>query len=505
MLIISAFLIIFLIYLIIRLRQRWIVFGLRDKIGLKGPPAHWFFGSLLDILERQKKNGGLDDSNMWHLELHKKYGDKFGIYFGTNFFINLSDEEDIKEVYIKQFRNFSDRSLAPFFDAGNLSQSMMCLTYENGWKSARNSVLPVFSSGKMKQLFPTIEKKVALMLEILETKVGTKFDIYEDFQALTLDVMAAAAFAVECDCQRNRDDLFYKETREYMRELHFRDTPLIAYTFLLPELQFLWKTIYRFSKTYACEFPIMKALTEVYDRRKAGEASESVDILKMMIDNEGKFKGFGKREILQNSFGFLLAGFETTSISLTYCAYLLSRDLEVQQKLYDEIILTRDSVGLNYDTIHEMKYLDAVYRETLRMYPPVIHLLTRTTLNDTYVRGQLIPKGAIVSIVPHSVHHNEKNWPNSFKFDPERFIDSKEANINSLKWIPFGVGPRNCTGYRFAEMEFKTALARIIEKFEMKFPVDGTDVAPDCNGVIMRPRDPMNIDLKVRDDYVLVK
>ncbi|UMM21780.1 hypothetical protein L5515_003313 [Caenorhabditis briggsae] len=199
-----------------------------------------------------------------------------------------------------------------------------------------------------------------------------------------------------------------------------------------------------------------------------------------------------KKEVIENCFAFLLAGYETTSTAMTYCSYLLAKYPEIQKKLWQEIKLVKNEGTLDYDSIHSMKYLDAVYKETLRYYPPVIHFISRTCLSDITIRGQFYPKGCSVTVQGNTIHRSESNWDHPDIFDPDRFLaENTEATEKStnLKWIPFGVGPRFCVGMRFAEMEFKMTIAKLIDKFELRIPMGEMDLIPDCNGVIMRPKD----------------
>uniref|UniRef100_A0A8R1EW46 Cytochrome P450 n=1 Tax=Caenorhabditis japonica TaxID=281687 RepID=A0A8R1EW46_CAEJA len=127
--------------------------------------------------------------------------------------------------------------------------------------------------------------------------------------------------------------------------------------------------------------------------------------------------------------------------------------------------------------------------------PPVGVFVSRVCLNDCEIRGQFYPKGANVTVLPYTVHRNEENWHRASEFIPERFLDWNDKG--SLKWIPFGVGPRFCVGMRFAEMEFKTTIAKLVDKFEMDMTGE-PDIVPDCNGVIMRPKDPVRVNLRKR-------
>lgn len=132
---------------------------------------------------------------------------------------------------------------------------------------------------------------------------------------------------------------------------------------------------------------------------------------------------------------------------------------------------------------------------------PFFSFITRTCLADIVIRGQLIPKDAMVTVLSYTVQRNPTNWPNPSEFRPERFLDSEEDSEDpsrSLKWIPFGVGPRFCVGMRFAEMEFKTTIAKLVERFEIGIGEDEGELICDCNGVVMRPKDPVRLVLKKR-------
>uniref|UniRef100_A0A1I7T7C8 Cytochrome P450 n=1 Tax=Caenorhabditis tropicalis TaxID=1561998 RepID=A0A1I7T7C8_9PELO len=186
---------------------------------------------------------------------------------------------------------------------------------------------------------------------------------------------------------------------------------------------------------------------------------------------------------------------------MTYCSYLISKYPDVQKKLFEEIEEVKRRRGLNYDSIHQMKYLDAVYKETLRYYPPVIHFINRACLSDITIRDQFYPKGSVVTCLSHTIHRSESNWEEAEVFNPDRFMNEngeEKMSKDGLKWIPFGVGPRYCVGMRFAEMEFKTTIAKLVDTFELSIPEGEPDLIPDCNGVIMRPKDPVRLNLKLR-------
>ena len=172
--------------------------------------------------------------------------------------------------------------------------------------------------------------------------------------------------------------------------------------------------------------------------------------------------------ILANGFVFLIAGYETTANLLSHLTYLLAINPECQQTLLGEIEQHIDQHGnLDYEAIVQLPYLDACISETLRLYNPA-QLTTREASED-YKWGDTgitIPKGMIISIPIHAIHHSPKFYPNPHRFDPNRFMPENRSNLIPYTYLPFGAGPRNCVGMRFALMEAKTAIARLITKYK---------------------------------------
>ncbi|CAA91272.1 Cytochrome P450 [Caenorhabditis elegans] len=478
--------------------RRHAIFKLRSSIGIPGPPVHWLWGNL-NIIKDRVSRLGYNDTTQWHPTLHTKYGPIFGLYCGTQLHITVSEEEDIKEIFIQNFSNFSDRMTPDIFGMNQLNQSLLQNTYATGWKHTRSAIAPIFSTGKMKAMHETLVSKIDIFLEVLKEKSssGQKWDIFENFQSLSLDIIGKCAFAIDSNCQRDRTDLFYVQARKFVGAVDLKKSWILPVSLILPELSWLWRFLYKFSDLSAAELPLVKGLVDLYDRRRAGEGgNDSTDLLNLLIRREtiGKMT---QREVIENCFAFLIAGYETTSTAMMFSAYLLAEYPIVQQKLYEEIKKTKENAGLNYDSIHNMKYLDCVYKESLRFYPPTTHFTNRVCLNDMTIRGQIYPEDSTLKVQPYTIHRNPANWESPDEFQPERF-ENWEEKSSSLKWIPFGVGPRYCVGMRFAEMEFKTTIAKLLDTFELSLVPGDPPMIPETNGVIFRPRSPVRLNLKLR-------
>ena len=200
-------------------------------------------------------------------------------------------------------------------------------------------------------------------------------------------------------------------------------------------------------------------------------------------------------EIKDNALAFVLGGYETTQIILSKISYLLACHPSVQDKLCDEVDqicldkniddTTNNGIpsmvngnDISWEDLAEMKYLDAVFNESLRLMPPAPRIERRVP-EDTYLTGTkygdiFLPKDSFVCVSTH-IHHDPDYWSEPDKFLPERFLPENKTDHHPYAHFPFALGPRNCIGYRFALMEIKQCLFNVLKKY--KFQVsDGTKV-----------------------------
>ena len=195
--------------------------------------------------------------------------------------------------------------------------------------------------------------------------------------------------------------------------------------------------------------------------------------LNIRLDN----KKLTETELLAQSVVVLLAGYETTATSLSFCTYELALNQDCQQKLYEEVMSTIDSKGeISYESLMRMPYLDAVLSEALRLHSPVTRM-SRVAVEDYKLgdTGVTIYKGQQIDIPIYAIHHDPDYYPNPYQFNPERFMPENRHNITPYTYLPFGAGPRNCIGMRFALLEAKLCLSHIIRKYRF-FPTVNTDV-----------------------------
>jgi cytochrome P450 family 3 subfamily A len=161
---------------------------------------------------------------------------------------------------------------------------------------------------------------------------------------------------------------------------------------------------------------------------------------------------------------FFVAGFDTTGSTLAHVFYYLAKYQDSQQKLYEEISSIDKYTN---ESLTELKYLNAIILETLRLSPPIMRI-ERVSVED-YILGDTgirIPAGSVVTFCPYSLHRDHRFFEDPDQFRPERFIG--EQKHNSHAFIPFGGGPRNCLGMRFAMIQMRICLAKLCKRFRFK-------------------------------------
>ena len=166
----------------------------------------------------------------------------------------------------------------------------------------------------------------------------------------------------------------------------------------------------------------------------------------------------------------MLAGYETTSTALSYIAYVLATHPNEQHKLQEDIDTHFDAETEHdmpsYDAVSQMDYLDMFIRETLRMYPIAPVAINRQSTEDFHIKGfGTIPAGTCIGVDMYRLHFDPELWGpvDPHTFYPERFATKRHP----MAWIPFGAGPRNCVGMRFALIELKMVLARLLKTYSV--------------------------------------
>lgn len=313
------------------------------------------------------------------------------------------------------------------------------------------------------------------------------FRVKETFTRYATDVIATSAFGVKVNSIKDRDNEFYTNARTAIQEIG-KPLWVLKIVFMMN----FSKLMRTFGATF---FPkstdkfFKKLIKETIELRKKNNVVRP-DMLQLLINamtNNEKEKNVSLDDIVGQAFIFFLAGFETSSSFMSFLILELAAHPEVQEKLYQEISekFNDESVEIRYENLTELKYLDMVMNETLRLHPPAgltnrrctksIYLPKPMMQDDSnFCERCLVEEGTIVIIPIFGLHRDPLYYPDPEKFDPERFNDDNKGDIKPYTFLPFGQGPRQCIGNRFALMESKIILIHMIQRFVFKFSKETT-------------------------------
>ncbi|KAJ8916091.1 hypothetical protein NQ315_004457 [Exocentrus adspersus] len=186
-------------------------------------------------------------------------------------------------------------------------------------------------------------------------------------------------------------------------------------------------------------------------------------------------KDLSEIDVVAQAMIFFLAGFDSVSTLMCFTTYELAANPDIQDRLRQEVMTTLDECGgkITYEGLLKMKYLDMVVSEVLRKWPSTLATdrlcLKPYTINPALPDEQPLhlEEGSILMIPIYGMHHDQEYFPNPDRFDPDRFNDENKDNIKPYTYFPFGLGPRNCIGSRFALLENKVLMFYILMYFEI--------------------------------------
>ncbi|EEC12207.1 cytochrome P450, putative [Ixodes scapularis] len=170
-----------------------------------------------------------------------------------------------------------------------------------------------------------------------------------------------------------------------------------------------------------------------------------------------------------NAANMLQAGFETVSLTLSFCFFRVAKHQEIQENVREEVISVLAKHGaLNYEAISELQYTSQVLNETLRVHGPVTAFTSRMTNQDYKYQDVLLRRGFSVIACSHLVHKDPNLWPEPDKFDPERFSPEQSSSRDPLCFQGYGMGPRICVGSKLAQLEMALVLAKVLLHFRLE-------------------------------------
>ncbi|MEM8851294.1 MAG: cytochrome P450 [Pseudomonadota bacterium] len=324
------------------------------------------------------------------------------------------------------------------------------------WKRQRRIIDPAFGKGRLRDTFPA-------MLDAAAGAVARLDEGAHEIEAIcshaAADVIFRTLFSVPIE-----DALAARVFNEF--RAYQRTQPLMNPAAFVPLPR--WVPRMHRRKTMRAAGVIRAAIAALVDRRaaeiEAGAAPDDLATKIMTYADPETGHLFSPQEMVDQVAIFFLAGHETSASALAWALYLLATHPEAQERVAAEA--KRDWEKFDFSDLSKLAFTRDVFRETLRLYPPVPMMVRETTRAETF-RERQAPVGAQCVLSPWHLHRHERMWDDPDAFLPARWNTTSGAESARKAYMPFSAGPRVCTGAGFAMAEGVLLLARIVGAFEV--------------------------------------
>lgn len=430
------------------------------------PPGHPLLGHTLPFLR---------DPLRFCEQAADRYGDVVRLRLGTLSDYLLRHPDHIDYVLRTHPENYwKDRItklLHPVVGNGLLTSE------GDFWRRQRKLVQPGFSRDRIDDYARTMVESTQRTLAGWEP--GRPITVQDETSRLTLAIVSRCLFEsdVEDAAETVGDAL-----------------EVIMNRFLIPTKWIPLSDYLPFPSTFRYWSAIRRLDDVIYGmirRRRVSDARG--DLLGRLIaeqDDDGR--GMTDRQLRDEVVTLFLAGHETTALALTYTLHLLARHPEVEARVLDELdgVLGPGEGSLTAADVPRLAYLEAVVRESMRLYPPAWSI-GREALEDDEVGGFHAPRRTQFTIAIWLVHRDPRWFDDPSAFRPERWENDLIRRLPRCAYMPFGGGPRICIGNHFAMMEMVLVLGTILAKYRLE-RVDEEPIAV-VPTITMRPRDPVRM------------
>ena len=414
-------------------------------------------------------------------------------------FIELYDPELIQEFYNKQTK-FMIKDPRIFGALHQMAKEGLVFIEGEKWKSQRKLVSSVFHFDYMNRFIPTISQIAQEWIqENCNNNQTSAVDLHQNMKKYTSRIVWRMFFGEEGFSNKEEADqilqVAIKNTSDSMEVCFSPFNLFIGPIFFKLGLRSCDRQFQR--ETRVIENFFRKKL-EFYKARLEQERASNIrsdrpkNLIELLLQDSHKATETGERlsddEIMAQIFTFFVAGTDTTSNLLIMAHYFLAQYPEVQNKLREEI--NKYNGEITYEVLSKMEYLNAVIKETLRIYGPADGLFPRVTTQDIMLGDVPIKKGNVVGVAIRVLHGNPKFFSNPEEFRPERWIEKSDIGTKDpFMFIPFSSGGRRCIGEQLAHTEAKILLIELVRRFRIDIQKPYT--LRMTFGLVYQSQDPM--------------
>jgi len=333
------------------------------------------------------------------------------------------------------------------------------------WSQQRSVMAPAFGGRQVEAYANTTGERIESRAEEWAAAGRHTTDLHREMTSLTVRV--ASEILLGEDVGADRAEQFHEWMRVAGEEFEF------GLETVLPE----WVPTPTSSAFEEAAAGIRELSEELIERRRrslaAGERTDASDMLTTLLRAEGNPEvEFPENQIRDEVATFLIAGHETTALSLTYTLALLSWNPEARDRVREEARAVLGDGPPTHADVAELEYTGRAYREALRLYPPAWAVFRRAE-GDVPLGEYVIEDGSAVIMPLWTVHRDARHFEAPEAFDPDRWARRDPNAVEAYR--PFSTGPHACVGRGFALAGATLVLARLVSEFDVEVPEDALE------------------------------
>ncbi|CAG2105097.1 unnamed protein product [Medioppia subpectinata] len=431
-------------------------------------------------------------------ECHRKHGKVVGFYEGLRPCLSVTDPNLIRKVLVTDFHKFANHRELPA-ESEPIGKGVFFTPYPQ-WKRIRALHSTAFTTGRLKAMLPIMSDTFDRLVTLLDPKARDSqvVDFRTVYDSFTFDVITRAVAGADTNAlgYPGHNPLLKAIQLIFQADLGLNQIlvffmPFLRRFFVLPFFDGNAMRVIGDTVNHVIKDRVARDVQVPDLLQHSVNASVWADRYRNPpVDANKAFDKLTEVEVLGMSMSMLGAGYETTASQLCYITRILALKPWYQTKLVHEIhntLYTTDTneLSMDYEKLQKMPFLDAFIKEVMRVNCSVTRV-DRIVTNDTYLEGIYLPKDTPIIIPIWALHIDPDHFPEPMEFKPERFLPDNIDTIKPYTYLPFATGPRNCIGYRFAVLELKYTLVKLLCRASAGHSIDESsrrELPADCEPI----------------------
>jgi cytochrome P450 len=421
-----------------------------------GPKANWLVGTV----SRFQKNP-LGTMEQLVNELGPAVRFRFFAHFHGYIFVHPDHNRHILQDNNK---NYTKMPHPTFMILRPLAGNGLLTSDGEFWRRQRRLAQPAFHRKRINNFGVIMAQAAQDMVErwLAPAHSTSLFDVEQEMSRMTLEVAGQTLFSRDLTREATKVGQAFTDVSHEIVKL--TSSAFGAWTIRMP---FVPST----KRIHQQVSVLDEVVNRIIQERRQNPDESHEDLLGMFMEARDEETGamMDDKQLRDEVATMLIAGHETTAVTLGWVFYFLSQHPDVREKLEEE--LTRVLSG-RVPTIEDLPHLIYTYQvidEAMRIYPPA-YVISRWGQEPDNIGGYDVPANAVLALSPYLTHRLEEFWPEPLKFDPERFAPGMEQSRPRYAYIPFGGGPRQCIGNSFALTEAALTLATVCQQVRLELP-----------------------------------